>query len=543
MENNNINFDPMTGKPIKASSHSDKGGNKKLIIIIIVTAIIVAIMGIIFIPKLFNNKKSNNAIDSLKDSTSFWVENDKGLYAIFDINGRKITDFKYRLTDSDFFNGVSRVQNENDEYGLISSSGKMLVDFGKYEYISDKEAVYVMRDKDYNSYLYNSAGKLIKKLDEDEEVLSYVTEDTFALLKSSTEYKVINYNGEEIVSIPIPKNSRSIKDPVGTSKDKFVSIFYNDKNYIIDISKKKIVLTLPDSRYFCVNDINEENDNEFILNTCYSDVESSYKFVRDGKIVYTKEEGSIDFKGNNVVYNDDNNYLLDENGNEKINVNFSIIYKDYNNYIRKLKGSQNGAELYVNGTLKEKISCNNIQGGYAKYGVYLLGSCQGYGDNDKIYINYDGTRINDKSYKRAYEFDNNGYASVSEDGKKYYLINLKGEKVSDYYSNNSTAEKIYNLKGTDDLYYGTNEDGTTTIFEINGKKLATGKKNDTIVSNGVAYAIMEKDGKYTIRDLRKEKDIVTVDSKPSVYGRYFTTSSNSKKQYYSFVNGKMFYEK
>ena len=447
------------------------------------------------------------------------------------------------MTDSDFFNGVSRVQNENDEYGLISSSGKMLVDFGKYEYISDEEAVYVMRDKDYNSYLYNSAGKLIKKLGEDEEVLSYVTEDTFALLKSSIEYKVINYNGEEIVSIPIPKNSRSIKEPEGTSNDKYVSIFYNDENYVIDIYKKKIVLTLPDSRYFCVSDINEENDNEFILNTCYSDVESSYKFVRDGKIVYTKEEGSIEFKGNNVVYNGDKNYLLDENGNEKININFYIIYKDYNNYIRQSKGSQNGAELYVNGTLKEKISCNNIQGGYAKYGVYLLGSCQGYGDNDKIYINYDGTRINDKSYKRAYEFDNNGYASVSEDGKKYYLINLKGEKVSDYYSNNSTAEKIYNLKGTDDLYYGTNEDGTTTIFEINGKKLATGKKTDTVVSNGVAYAIMEKDGKYTIRDLRKEKDIVTVDSKPSVYGRYFTTSSNSKKQYYSFVNGKMFYEK
>ena len=56
-------------------------------------------------------------------------------------------------------------------------------------------------------------------------------------------------------------------------------------------------------------------------------------------------------------------------------------------------------------------------------------------------MNADGTRINDKAYERAYEFDENGYASVSEDAKNFYLINLKGKKVSDYYANDRSAKK------------------------------------------------------------------------------------------------------
>ena len=570
--NNNIQFDPMTGQPINQQpvqqqpvqqpqqsfntyqqpatpqQPKKKVNTKMLIIIGIVIAVV--IVGIIFVPKLFNNnnKDGESLSQSLTESTSFWVRNNENMYALFDINGKQITGFDYPSVDTEFINGITKVQNKNNEYGLISTSGKMVVEFGKYDYISEQYAVYKMTDKDYNKFLYSSSGELVRQLAKDEDIRSYIGENTYALIESDTKYTIIDYNGKEITSFDIPDDDDDIDSPEGNSDENYVSVFYNNISYIIDISKSKLVLTIPDERHFCIGDVNNENPNEFILKTCGSNYgdnnKQGFKVVRNGKIAYSKEAefGSMRFEGNTIVYQAGDTYLLDANGNEKTKANGYIIYKDYNNYIKEAEGSFNGGELYVNGTLKEKVDCNNIQGGYARHGVYLLDHCSGYGNGNKIYINSDGTRINDKSYDRAYEFDANGYASVSEDAKKFYVINLKGEKVSDYYSNNGTAEKIYNVGGTEDLYYGTNEDGTTTIFEINGKKLVTGDKINTQMSHGVAYAIIENDGKYTVRDLKKEKDIVTVDSKPNTYPDYFTTSKDSKTQYYSYSTGKLFYE-
>lgn len=580
-QNNNYSFDPITGQPINQqpvqnttnmysqqpvqpqqnfntyqhptqSPSSKKKINLKLLIII-AAVIIVIVAGVIFVPKLLSNKEKTNMSDSLTSSSSFWISNAEDLYALFDINGKQITEFEYTSVGSTFISGTTVVKNKNNEYGLISSTGKLLVDFGEYDYISEQNAVYRMTDNKYNDYLYNSAGKLVRQLEKNEDIISYVGEYTYVLTESDTSYKVINYNGKEIISFNVATDD-DIDSPYTSSKENYVSIFYNNVNYIIDISKGKVLLTFNDSRRFCVRAVNEENSEEFILGTCnasYGEKQrAAFKLVRNGKVAYSKEAADdyalMKFEGNNVVYEDDNIYLLDENGNEKIKVNGSINYKDYKNYIREVDGILNGSELYVDGILKERLDCNNIQLGYARYGVYLLDHCSGFGNGDKIYISADGTRINDKSYKRAYEFDENGYASVSEDGKNFYLINLKGEKVSDYYSDNRTAEKIYNINETDDLYYGTNENGTTTIFDINGQKLVSVEKinihTNIHVFNNDAYIIIENNGKYTVRDLKKEKDIVTSVSKPKTYTNYFTTLENSKTQYYSYTTGKLFYE-
>lgn len=566
---NNMQYGPMTGHPTNQQPQQSaeqttntyqqpvppqpkKKIDTKLLIIIATSLVVVVIAGIIFIPKLFDNKGKNDILESLTDSTSFWIENDDHLYAMFDINGKQLTGFDFTDVSSKFINGTAKVVNKNGEYGLISKAGKMIIEFGKYDYIFGNYAVYEMTDKEYNRYLYNNSGKLVRQLKEDEEVESYIGEYTYALIKSYSDYKVIDYTGREITSIPIPEDDDA-DDPIATSKGNYVSIFYNKVSYIIDISKGKTLLTIPDSRRFCIGDVNEENPNEFILSTCTTyygeERRDSFKLIRNGKVAYSIEPtkyASMKFEGNNVVYQEDDTYLLDENGNKKTKVNLYTIYKDYNNYIKEVDMDKisHSAELYVKGSLKEKIDCNNVQGGYARHGVYLLEHCSGFGNGDKIYMNYDGTRINDKSYKRAYEFDENGYAPVSEDAKNFYLINLKGEKVSDYYTNNSSAEKIYNVAGTDNLYRGTNEDGTTTVFEVGGKKLLTGKfiwPMTDITADG-NFVIVEKDNKYTVYDLIKAKDIVTLGSEPTMFSNYFTTSENSKTQYYSYTTGKLFYE-
>ena len=112
------------------------------------------------VPKLFGNKGKQNVSDSLTESTSFWIRNNENLYAMFDINGKQLTGFDFTSVSSEFVNGTAKVKNKNEEYGLISSTGKMIVEFGKYDYISEHYAVYEMTDKEYNKFLYDSSVNL-----------------------------------------------------------------------------------------------------------------------------------------------------------------------------------------------------------------------------------------------------------------------------------------------------------------------------------------------------------------------------------------------
>lgn len=589
---NNIKFDPMTGQPINQQTPNQtienqsimgmasqtshpvmndnqsslqnqsttnmysqaqqpkKKVNQKLLIII-AAVVIVIVAGIIFVPKLFENKDDSKLIESLTNVNVFFLNNNSGYYALFDADGKRLTDFEFKY-EPNFINGAAYVYNKQSNNGVIGVDGKKIIDYNEYKYLFEYGSLYVATDEEYNHFLLNSKGKKVRKLSKNEDVdkdYSYENFDkTYLVLKSDTQYTVFNYDGVEITKLPINTDSSERLYSKSSTDGRYLSIFYDKVNYIIDISKGKVLLTIPETRFFFVSDVNEKNSEEFILKT-FEGIDA-FKLVRNGKIIYSKETdidyAKMQFEGDNILYYDDASYqieyLLDENGNKTIRSNNYIAYKNYKNYVKGAEGVLNGAELYVNGILKEKFECNNIQGGYSKHGVYLLDSCKGYGNGDKIYINYDGTRINNKSYKYAEYFDENGYAVVSEDMKKYYLINLSGEKVSDYYIRNRTGDKIYNIDGTKDLYYGTNEDGTETIFSVNGEKKITGKIIYASISNEIKIKIVEKDNKYMIYDLNQEEIIATVDSKPELYRNYFTTTKNKKIQYYSYTTGKLFYE-
>lgn len=522
--------------------------SKKNIILIVIAIVVVLLIGVLVFKKFNSGNNSEKSLEeSLTSSNSFFLRNSDGLYALFDLDGKQLTDYNFKSA-SDFVNGAAKVTNKDEQPGVISTSGKMIINYGTCKYLHQEGPFYNCVDEEYNDNIMDSSGKTILK-GKDLDVTSFIGEYQYVIIEdeNAKKYTVYDYKGNALTSFAVADDS-DVDSPSASSEGNYVSIFYNNMNYIFDVSKSKLVLSFADKQHFCVNKVNENNNDEFTLNACsswYSSVdEYVYKLVRNGKVVYTKtskSSGNLYFEGDNVIFSDDYKYVLDDQGNNALKISYTI-FKDYKNYIQQADGILNGAELYVNGQLKEKIKCDNIQGGYAKHGVYLLDHCNGYGDGSKMYIKYDGTRINDKTYKRAYEFDKNGYAVVSEDTQNFYVINLKGEKVSGNYSTNNTAEKIYAINGTDNLYSGTNEDGTKSIFEINGDKLVTGKKINTEVSNGIVYAIIENDDGYTIRDLKKKKDIITVDTKPNTYPKYFTISKDSKTQYYSYTTGKMFYE-
>ena len=537
--NQNLNAQqPMKQKFQNNNEEKNHSSNKKNIKLLIITtvAILIIIAAIVGISKIFNSGSSN--LDSITDTNSFFIANNNGEYALFSVDGKQLTDFKLKYTKTEFINGTQIVQNLDNEYGIISSTGKMIVNFGVYKDIDRSGTLYVAKDKSYNSYLLDSKGKVLKKLEEDEDIDSFIGVYEFVILESDTKYTFLDYNGNTIVTIPVAED----EDDYSTSiLGNYISFFYNNNNYIISISDKKIILSFAENRKYCINDINENNEDELILNACSSWYESkdkyAYKFVRNEKIIYSKEydkKASMYFEGDNVIFNSDAKYVLDKDGNNALKIN-KTIYTDYQNYVTIVGSSSAHAELYVNGSLKETISCKTVDSGYASQRIYLLGNCQGYGTGKYIYYKADGTRLNEDSYMKASKFDENGKAIVTLDRNTYYLINKNGEKISSEYSA---------LSSSYGYYIATDSDKTKILFDKDLKELARGKSINIESINDELYATIENDGNYTLYNLDKRKELVTVqsslDTSSSKY--YFTTKKDSKTQYYAYATGKLVYE-
>lgn len=549
-----INFDPMTGRPLNNPNDNPKFNqqelhdpsdkkiaskfsklNKRLIIIVLIVILIIILSGI-FIIKIMDNSQNNNIITEIATSKAFWIRNKSLKSAIFDIDGNQITDFNYTGV-SDFINETSIAKNEKNEYGIISSNGKAIVEFGKYKYISDEKAGYIAHDKDNKHYWFNKKGKLIRPLADNEKVNSFVSENTFALLSNEKEYQVINYLGNIITTIPIVENAKS---PVVNSEGNYGIIFYNNINYIINIAKQKVLLTLMDQNSYCISEISKKNTNEFILNVCNNSEKSApyeSKLIKNGKVVYSQKSNLwptyLTYNENNdcIFAEGNDDYLLDSNGNKALKIE-SLIYKDAKNYIKK-----NGLnlDLYVDGKFKETINCE-IEAGYAPQGIYKLNWCRDYDKGKTIFINYDGTKLNNENYVSAEPFKSDVTDVLGLNGY-HYLINSKGEKISQDYKKSIQIFPEYNQ------YIAYNEDNTYSLIDYDGKEILKGESIH-VMSSGPhsSYATIKNSDEYKVYDIQNKKTISIVNSYPSLGNEYFTTDSNGKRQYYSYTTGKMFYE-
>jgi len=518
----------------------------KKIIFIASTVVIVTIIAAVITINVMNSKKMDNKSieDILTSSDSFFIRNSDGNYAIFNVEGKQISDFIYRNPEK-FLAGAAKVKNQDNKSGVVASNGKMVIDFGVCQALDQVGPFYECKEDKGLSSLINSNGKVLYK-GEDYDFIGFVGEKSFALFENEKDnkYSFIDYKGKVLETFPKIEDAKS---PLASSTDDYVTLHYNNKLYVYDLTASKKVMEFDSETPYCVKSINENDPGYFILGTCTEFLSKldvfAVKVVKDGKVLYSKDyEKSSDvyFKGDSIEINDGYKYVLDDNGEKGVLLN-NVEYTDYKNYVKETDGILAGSDLYVNGNLKEHLDCNTVQGGYQKYGIYLLDNCTGNGNTDKRYIRTDGSKLSDKWYYRAYAFDKNGFAPVSEDGEKFYLINTKGEKVSGDYDRNNSAEKIGYVDGTDNLYRGS-KNNKSVVFEPNGKELISGERIDTQKYNDKVYATVQNDRKYTLYDLTSKKEIITLDTKMGTDLQYFTTHKDNKTQYYSYVTGKMFYE-
>lgn len=539
MDSVNVNIqNNITGVPKKEK----KKINKNLLIICSIV-LGVLIFGIVLFLVLFGNSEKNNTNDIASLPTAFFISNKDNNYALFDVDGNRLTDFKFK-GNSYIKNGSAKVEDNDGNYGIIASNGKMIVDFGKYEDIDQHDTLYEATDKEGNDYLLNSKGKVIMSL-EDANLKTFITDSKYYyyILETDKEYMILNYNGEVITKFNIVEDA---EEPGLSNEDPYIVVFYHDTNYLINLETNKLVTSYKENKLFCINDLSEDN-NEILFNYCVGMFETKennyFKYMKDNKIVFelnNSECSSLTFDdGNNILcHKDYDSFILDKtSGEEKFVVNDylkQVAYIDSENYMLD-NDETDKLDIYVDGKLKTSIDGIMQLREYVYQELYLVEYHKALlGNNEYRFYKKDGTLLNEEVYERADGFDKFGRAVVSKDFTNHFLIDINGNKVSNEYS--SIIETYY------EYYYARDKEGNETLIDLNGKELYSGEDIYLYNHKGTMYARIKKDEKYSLYNLDTNKLILTTDKTFEIYDvDYIQISNGESIKYYTF-EGKMFYE-
>ena len=538
---------PITNsEPISTTSNNKKGFPKILIIaIILVVVSALAFFGY----KLITGSGNGNSSEDKSRSSSFFLAKDQSdKYALFNGKGKRLTDFLYSYP-GEFYDG-SIVVTLNEKTGIMNDQGKMVVDFGKYEYITRYDGVYEARNKDYTYTILNSKGKVLyESLKNDIDY--YGDEYKFIVINNNKDntYDILDSHGKKFLSIPIKKGVASLEKD--DKNDRYYSLFYNNKNYVIDAKEGKKVAEFESEKHYCIN--TDDTDGKYItLNSCVSWYESQdkvyYKVIVDGKLQDLSDKCSSISSDDGILYCSKDGKIYIMNSNLEIGLEIDYSYKnttyiDSDHYIEEYSSSPDKVLFYNKGKVVNEVSCRKIEkDDYVKGNVYTLKTTGESGCDEKygLYEFYDkkGNKLG-KIYEdisSGYDlFDDNNLTIVSEDSKRYYLVNDKIEKVSEEFDEIELAEKT--------KYYFSNENGYVGVLDKKGKTIVDAKYDEITIYEvyGTVVAVLNtKDSSFIVYDLKNNKEIISLKSNPDIFDYFMRVSDNGKTYFYNY-SGKMFY--
>ena len=498
-----------------------------MLLALVVIALITC--GALLILKLTGSKDSYK--DKATYADAFFIRNKKGKYALFNDDGKKVTDFIFDNAGK-FIDKTTVVYKENDGYAIIDTEGKQIVKYGKYGYISNYEGLYKVRsDKGYA--LINSDGKVI--LDEENlSVSSYGDDYPFAVVETNKNFIVYMYDGTKIYTFD---KEEGVKDPTTNHIDEYATVFYNGENIIINLKEKELIKTFKNNQHFCANYVTEDK-KILSLNACTSWYESLEK---PGHMLLINEKNLVDITdecNNIIVYKnaivcskENGQYFLDVSKKDaKTGNKLSSRYAFVDDKTYMLRDDQEYKIMfYKKGKKIKTIEASIAATGLMNEKFYVL-----YVDNSYEFYNTDGKRTFEKSYQYATPFDTNSLAKVSDNGKDYYLINTKGKSVSSKYSNITNDNTFYRV---------TDKKGKYGVLNSKGKELIPTKYEAVSIKQirDKYYAILTNNGKNEVYDLDKNKSILTSKDAITLTDHYIKTSG-TKVTYYTYSAEKIFSE-
>lgn len=486
----------------------------------------VAAIAIIAVVAVVLNLKPGAPDDPTKRltySTAFFI-NDGG-YTLWNSEGKRLTEDVYSET-SNFVGGYSYVKKDS-QVGIIRDDGKTTVEFGKYGNITQKGGLYLAQDGNTKEYqLITGSGSVLARGSELNVFYSVYTAGA-AAVKTEGKILLFNYAGKLIAEAPVADDA---SDPVLNTSTDFGIMYYANRNYVFDARDGKMVANFEGERY-SFEEVSD--DRAKILLENYSD-NNKYKLIVDGKIYDLNEMKYYSFTAQNLLigYDDMTELALLDNNYQVIKkVSDYIQLKDSYNY-----AAENGdkVEIYKNGEkIKEFENTEVSASGILYEDYYALET-----DGKAMFYNLDGSVAINHEYKKIKTlFDRHHHAVVSDDGEEYYLIDARGNRITEYTATYfAVREGGYEVENKDDKYAIANKSGQLvsdfsyedTYYRsyAEPRNIWTGEKGRN------SYDVFDADsGKMIATDLNVQ----------GFYSNYFTAeNSESKTEYYTYQGAKFY---
>ena len=512
--------------------------SKKLICAIGAVAgllVIILIIKPFFLGNKSNDKTVYNPDFNLRESATFFIkDNEKELYALYNSDGKKLTDFDYKNSNTEFYNHAMLVENTDGKYGVINDSGKIIIKFGEYDNITRVSSLF-LAEKGDKRFIINNKGKVVKKFDHEVVYNYFSTFNEFTIIRDDNKYYVIDFEGDIVYTFNKENNDTF---PTASYKEGILSVFYNNENYIINIKTNKMLLKVSEEQQLCVSSTDEKG-NSFVLNTCSSLYSSGtkkrYIVVNKNKITYdidnTDECDSVSYVGKVLRCTKDNKsffiYVKGKKVYDDVDVNEAayVTNKDF------AVNNEKKVDFYKNG---KKV--NSVDGSLSNIGVrkekkYVLIVNDGY----QLY-NENGKQIGDNTYKKILtNYDEHYYGKI--DINKYVFILDNGKESQEFYKISNGVDKYYKVKLNEDTYAVADSSTGKVIVDESKGNFKIAKKGKKFI------ATTNYDDETIVYNLETGKKLISTKDEVTLATYYFKVLSDNKVQYYTYTDGKMFLER
>ena len=422
IDNNNILILDPKIKDI-APKNSKISFKKPTIIIPVIAFIFVSILGMY----LFISNSHADTVNLIR------VE-EKNKYGYIDSDGTVITRAKY-IYGSDYYKGHAIVKNENNLYGVLNSKGVLEIPFGNYYYIGLFGERYIA-SKQTKDGLKQALldGSLAEKTRFKYDTISYAKDDIYLFTRGET-MGVLNKEGKEIYTFTVDEvDSKKIDIEISPVSE---SVSLDNRYAVVKINKSSTIINLMTGKRvykYSLEDIEVLSNNVFYIKSGDAVLNDTYIVIGDNKVKLKTNKYirvRVDDLNSNIAIgmNDDTslNYI-NLNTQEEIGIDENNDYYYGDGIILEKKHN-----FLMN---KDVYNIITSKGKLASFDTYI--PVTGEFKNNKLivkvddnkfnYINIKGKLVNSNKYDTVTEFNKDGYAIVSKDGR-YGVINSKGKEI------------------------------------------------------------------------------------------------------------------
>ncbi len=383
---------------------------------------------------------------SHKNDSTFFLPIQDNEYSMYNQDGEVLTSKKYIDYKENHLKGYVVTYKDN-QVGYIDYNGKELIKPGVHQYFQINDQMVIGSQQEIKNELkegaiYNSEGKKLYQLS-DSTVLR-VSE--LPILNHQNQWQVLYQDGEDLY-----KGNEEVFSSMVLG-NAYILFFKDYINVYYDNQITKIEMNGDFS-------LSDSNDDEAILFD-KKNKNAIYIHLKDKKYTIYRniEADCLELShGNILLKKDDTISILSKTVQSFIMLN--SYYKDINHYI--VRNSIYGPHNIINQSKNYKLEDLEVE----PVATYISGEIYPVYKKDKGYEYYDfsAKKVIDHTYYQASLFDKNNIAIVSDKENKYYLINNKGETITD--------ETYFDIKYIGSSYYAVyNGDGMFGIIDDQGEE-------------------------------------------------------------------------